>query len=34
MEVLLILAFTVTDLFYFYIFFEALLIPMFILIGG
>lgn len=33
MELLLVLTFTTTDLFYFYVFFESLLIPMFILIG-
>lgn len=33
MELLLILTFAVTDLVYFYVFFESLLIPMFILIG-
>jgi NADH-quinone oxidoreductase subunit M len=33
MEVLLLLTFSVLDLFYFYIFFESLLIPLFIMIG-
>jgi NADH:ubiquinone oxidoreductase subunit 4 (subunit M) len=33
MEILLVLTFTITDLFYFYIFFESLLIPIFIIIG-
>lgn len=33
MEILLILTFTTLDLFYFYVFFESLLIPMFVLIG-
>jgi NADH-quinone oxidoreductase subunit M len=33
MELLLILTFTTTDLFYFYVFFESLLIPMFSMIG-
>lgn len=33
MEILLVLTFTTLDLFYFYVFFESLLIPMFILIG-
>jgi len=33
MEILLLLTFTTLDLFYFYVFFESLLIPMFILIG-
>jgi len=33
MEVLLVLTFVTTDLFYFYVFFESLLIPMFMLIG-
>lgn len=33
MEILLALTFTTLDLFYFYVFFESLLIPMFILIG-
>lgn len=33
MELLLSVTFTTLDLFYFYIFFESLLIPMFILIG-
>lgn len=33
MEVLLVITFTTLDLFYFYVFFESLLIPMFILIG-
>lgn len=33
MELLLVLTFSTTDLFYFYVFFESLLIPMFILIG-
>lgn len=33
MEILLIITFTTLDLFYFYIFFESLLIPMFIMIG-
>jgi proton-translocating NADH-quinone oxidoreductase chain M len=33
MEVLLILTFLTTDLFYFYVFFESLLIPMFMVIG-
>jgi NADH-ubiquinone oxidoreductase chain 4 len=33
MELLLVLTFTTIDLFYFYVFFESLLIPMFILIG-
>lgn len=32
-EILLVLTFTVLDIFYFYVFFESLLIPMFILIG-
>lgn len=32
-ELLLVITFTTTDLFYFYVFFESLLIPMFILIG-
>jgi NADH-quinone oxidoreductase subunit M len=33
MELLLVLAFGALDIFYFYVFFESLLIPMFILIG-
>jgi proton-translocating NADH-quinone oxidoreductase chain M len=33
MEILLVLTFTVTDLFYFFILFESLLIPMFLIIG-
>jgi NADH-ubiquinone oxidoreductase chain 4 len=33
MELLLVVTFTTLDLFYFYVFFESLLIPMFILIG-
>lgn len=33
MELLLVLTFTTTDLVFFYVFFESLLIPMFILIG-
>jgi len=33
MEILLVLTFSTMDLFYFYVFFESLLIPMFILIG-
>lgn len=33
MELLLVLTFTTLDLFYFYVFFESLLIPMFIFIG-
>lgn len=33
MEILLVLTFTTLDLFYFFILFESLLIPMFILIG-
>jgi NADH:ubiquinone oxidoreductase subunit 4 (subunit M) len=33
MELLLILTFSTTDLLYFYLFFESLLIPMFLLIG-
>lgn len=33
MELLLVLTFTTLDLFYFYVFFESLLIPMFIMIG-
>jgi NADH:ubiquinone oxidoreductase subunit 4 (subunit M) len=33
MEILLVLTFTTTDLFYFFVLFESLLIPMFILIG-
>lgn len=33
MELLLVLTFTTLDLLYFYIFFEGLLIPMFIMIG-
>ena len=33
MELLLVLTFTTLDLFYFYVFFESLLIPMFIIIG-
>jgi len=33
MEVLLALTFTTVDLFYFYVIFESLLIPMFIIIG-
>lgn len=33
MELLLVLTFVTMDLFYFYVFFESLLIPMFILIG-
>jgi len=32
-EVFLILSFTMVDLFFFYVFFESVLIPMFILIG-
>jgi len=32
-ELLLVLTFTTLDLFYFYIFFESLLIPIFIIIG-
>jgi NADH-quinone oxidoreductase subunit M len=34
MEILLVLTFVTVDLFYFFILFESLLIPMFILIGG
>ena len=34
MEILLVLTFTTLDLLYFFIFFESLLIPMFILIGS
>lgn len=34
MEVLLVLTFVTIDLFYFFVLFESLLIPMFILIGG
>jgi NADH-ubiquinone oxidoreductase chain 4 len=33
MELMLVLTFTTLDLFYFYVFFESLLIPMFIFIG-
>jgi NADH:ubiquinone oxidoreductase subunit 4 (subunit M) len=33
MELLLILTFVVIDLFYFFVLFESLLIPMFIIIG-
>jgi len=33
MELLLTLTFTTLDLFYFYVFFESLLIPMFLMIG-
>lgn len=33
MELLLVLTFTTLDIFYFYVFFESLLIPMFIMIG-
>jgi NADH:ubiquinone oxidoreductase subunit 4 (subunit M) len=33
MEILLVLTFTTIDLFYFFLLFESLLIPMFILIG-
>jgi NADH:ubiquinone oxidoreductase subunit 4 (subunit M) len=33
MELLLVLTFTTLDLFYFFVFFESLLIPMIILIG-
>jgi len=33
MELLLVITFTTDDLLYFYVFFESLLIPMFILIG-
>jgi NADH:ubiquinone oxidoreductase subunit 4 (subunit M) len=33
MELLLVLTFTTLDLFYFYVFFESLLIPMFLMIG-
>jgi len=33
MEILLVLTFVTIDLFYFFILFESLLIPMFILIG-
>jgi NADH-ubiquinone oxidoreductase chain 4 len=33
MELLLVLTFSTIDLLYFYIFFESLLIPMFLLIG-
>lgn len=33
MEILLVLTFVVLDLLYFFVFFESLLIPMFILIG-
>jgi len=33
LELLLFLTFTVIDLFYFYVFFESILIPMFIIIG-
>jgi NADH:ubiquinone oxidoreductase subunit 4 (subunit M) len=33
MEILLVLTFTTIDLFYFFVLFESLLIPMFILIG-
>lgn len=33
MEILLVITFTTLDLFYFYVFFESLLIPMFIFIG-
>lgn len=32
-EILLVLTFSTLDIFYFYVFFESLLIPMFILIG-
>jgi len=34
MELLLVLTFVTVDLFYFFILFESLLIPMFLLIGG
>ncbi len=34
MEILLVLTFVTIDLFYFFVLFESLLIPMFILIGG
>jgi len=34
MEILLVLTFVTVDLFYFFVLFESLLIPMFILIGG
>jgi len=34
MEFLLVLSFVTIDLFYFFVLFESLLIPMFILIGG
>lgn len=33
MELLLVLTFYTTDIFYFFVLFESLLIPMFILIG-
>jgi NADH-ubiquinone oxidoreductase chain 4 len=33
MELLLVLTFVVLDVIYFFVFFESLLIPMFILIG-
>jgi NADH-quinone oxidoreductase subunit M len=33
MELLLVLTFVIIDLFYFFVLFESLLIPMFILIG-
>ncbi len=33
LQIFLILAFSVLDLFWFYIFFESILIPMFLLIG-
>jgi len=33
MEILLVLTFTTVDLFYFFLLFESLLIPMFIMIG-
>lgn len=34
MEILLVLTFTTIDLFYFFVLFEALLIPMFLMIGS
>lgn len=33
MELLLILTFSTLDLFFFFVFFESLLIPMFLLVG-
>lgn len=33
MELLLVLTFSTLDLFFFFVFFESLLIPMFLLIG-